>query len=153
MTQASSGLVERQRSLLVAADARLSNAETVAYLIVVVGAIILVGVAIWVINRLVHRWRYNSHAGLYRALCQAHHLSRAQRSLLTQVARYHGLARPGRLFTDPRLLDPGRLAKAFSARRSELARLRTQLFEEPKPEGDAATAETPSAEATPQASG
>jgi hypothetical protein len=90
-------------------------------LVVVVSAavvIALICLAVYAITYLVNRWQYNSPTSLFRGLCRLHGLNRNARQLLRRVARYHRLAHPARVFTEPGLLDSARLSpssRAFQA--------------------------------------
>lgn len=73
----------------------------------------------------------NSPHGLFRELCKAHDLTRAERRLLESVAARRHLADPGQLFVRPELLEaePG---KPANAERLALAQaLAAKLFGRP----------------------
>jgi len=81
-----------------------------------------------VANRIARRWRFNSHPALFYGLCKVHGLDSAARRLLKRVVRFHRLAQPGRLFVEPKWLDPANLGPSFRPQAAELERLRNRLF-------------------------
>jgi len=97
--------------------------------ILAAAGIVPVGVLLYLLNRLVHRWRHNSHPALFSGLCRLHGLDLGARQLLKQVVQYHRLAQPARLFTEPQWLDPARLRGPLQARAAELTALRERLFD------------------------
>ncbi len=64
-----------------------------------------VAIAVWILSRqaaLLERRRHtNSPRALFRQLCRAHGLKFGNRRLLWQLARYHRLEHPARLFVEP----------------------------------------------------
>jgi hypothetical protein len=108
---------------------RADAGEMFVWLLIAVGVIAVVCVVLYALNRMIHRWRYNSHPALFYGLCKVHGLDGNARRLLKQVARFHNLARPTRLFIDPKWLDPANLGGSFRARTGELWALRQRLFE------------------------
>lgn len=107
---------------------RLDTGQAVVWLVVAVGIIAGVCLAIRLGSRLLHQRRFNSHASLFRGLCQAHDLDAGDRRLLKQVARHHRLAQPARLFTEPKWLDPAGLRGGLRGRAAQVAALRSRLF-------------------------
>jgi hypothetical protein len=73
------------------------------------------------------------HRALFESLCRAHQLDRKSRRLLCEVAEFHGLSQPGRLFIERHWLFPMNLSPALKARSADLAALRRRLFHAPKP--------------------
>lgn len=111
---------------------RADAGEVLVWLLIAVGAIAAVCVLLYAVNRMVHRWRYNSHPALFYGLCKVHGLDGNARNLLKQVARLHNLRWPGRLFIDPKWLDPANQGGSLRARAAELAALRERLFRHAK---------------------
>ncbi len=89
--------------------------------------------------------------GLFRELCAAHALTRAECGLLARIAKSQNLEHPGRLFVEPARLADSRLPAALKESREELASLRTRLFAAlPAAEaGKAEEAKQPARESTP----
>ena len=106
------------------ADAR----QMFVWLLVVGTAIGLVSVVLVVANRIARRWRFNSHPALFYGLCKVHGLDSAARRLLKRVVRFHRLGQPGRLFVEPKWLDPAKLGPSFQTQAADLERLRNRLF-------------------------
>ena len=97
--------------------------------ILAAAGIVPVGALLYLLHRLFHRWRYNSHPALFCGLCRLHGLDRGARRLLKQVVEHYRLAQPARLFTEPQWLDPARLRGPLQARAAELTALRERLFD------------------------
>jgi hypothetical protein len=102
--------------------------EAWVYLAVAGGMIALVCLAVWLVSRWYSRRHHNSHRRLFQGLCRTHGLDRRARGLLKQVARHHQLRQPGRLFTEPKWLNPAELRGALRRRAAEVAALRSRLF-------------------------
>jgi hypothetical protein len=105
-----------------------NNNAMLVWVAVAVGAVALVGTLAHFGLRKFSRHCQHSHSALFQGLCDAHALDRNSRRLLAQVVRFHGLAQPARLFTEPEWLDPAALSGSFSAKTEELTALRNQLF-------------------------
>ena len=118
-------------SLLLAAR-RVSGPEAGGPLAVSL-AVALIAIAavcggLYVAHRWWDRYRHQSHAALFRGLCDAQGLDAPTRRLLAQVGRHHRLGQLARLFTEPQWLDPARLSGPLKARAQELSVLRARLF-------------------------
>jgi len=111
---------------------RADTGEMLVWLLIAGGTIAAVCVLLYVVNRLLHRWRYNSHPALFYGLCKVHGLDGNARRLLRQVARSHNLRWPGRLFVEPKWLEPANLGGTLRARAAELVALRERLFRRAK---------------------
>lgn len=110
------------------AGAAVSGGQLLLWLLLAGVAVGIVSGALYYGHRWHHRHRHQSHAALFRGLCETHRLDRSARRLLSQVGRYHRLAQPARLFTEPEWLEPAKLGDRFSAKAGEVADLRTRLF-------------------------
>lgn len=121
-----------ERHLLLAARAtgakEIDIGQMFVWLVVAGLGIGLICALLVVGTRIAHRRRFNCHATVFGGLCKIHGLDAAARRLLKRVVRFHGLAQPGRLFVEPRWLDPANLGSSFQARAAELEKLRRQLF-------------------------
>lgn len=114
---------------------RADTRHMVAWLLVAGAVIAVVSVILVIANRMAWHWRHKSHRGLFSGLCKMHNLDSSSRRLLNRVVRFHRLAQPGRLFIEPKWLDPAGLGPAFRADAVPLAKLRTSLFNL-RPKGD-----------------
>lgn len=108
--------------------ARSETGEMVFWLVIFGVAIAAICAAGFLITHFANRRRYNSHSSLFSALCNVHGLDRNTRAMLKQVARFHALAQPARIFTEPEWLDPAALGTAFAPKAEQLLALRQQLF-------------------------
>ncbi len=97
---------------------------------VLVGAIILACVASFVVNRYLHHLKYESHAGLFQGLCQAHGLDSASCRLLKQVVGSAELEAKARVFTEPGFLEKAIRNPRNTSNREKLTELYRQLFDE-----------------------
>lgn len=113
---------------LAAARPAVGNGTVLLWLSGAVGALLVVGIAARFGYRAMQRHRHHSHPALFCGLCDAHQLDRDSRRLLTQVARFHRMAQPARLFTEPEWLDPGNVSGALLVQSEELIALRNRLF-------------------------
>jgi hypothetical protein len=86
------------------------------------------GVVASVLARQDKRRLYNSPRALFHALCKAHGLDRASRTLLMQMARAQKLPLPARLFLEPDRFEPAMLAPEMRTQREAIAALRKRLF-------------------------
>jgi hypothetical protein len=107
---------------------RADTGQMLVWLLVAGAAIGVVSVVLVVANRIGRRWRYNSHPALFCGLCKVHGLDSSARRLLKRAMRFHRLRHPGRLFIEPKWLDPANLSPAFQPQAAELERLRNRLF-------------------------
>jgi hypothetical protein len=93
------------------------------------GAVIgAVSVVLAIAKRIARRRRLHSHPGMFRGLCKVHGLDTASRRLLKRVVRHHRLEHPGRVFVEPKWLDPANLGAAFQPFAAQLETLRNSLF-------------------------
>lgn len=102
--------------------------EVIGYLMIAATVIASVCLIVYFVSRLRHRWRYNSHRSLFNGLCRVHGLNRNARKLLKRVARHHKLGQPGRLFLEPKWLDPAGLRGSMREQAGNVAALRNRLF-------------------------
>lgn len=107
---------------------RADTRHMLVCLLVVGAAIGVVSVVLVVANHFARRWRFSSHSALFCGLCRVHGLDSAARRLLKRVVRFHRLGQPGRLFVEPKWLDPAKLGPSFQTQAAELERLRNRLF-------------------------
>ena len=71
----------------------------------------------------------STNAGqLFRELCRAHGIDRANRRLLKRLAAARGLASPALVFVEPKHFDPSDLPANLQSSASDFERLRSQLF-------------------------
>lgn len=105
-----------------------AGGEVVVWLVVALVAITGVCGGLCLAHRWWERHRHQSHAALFKGLCDAQGLDAPARRLLAQVGRHHRLAQLARLFTEPQWLDPASLGGPLEARAAELSALRTRLF-------------------------
>ena len=107
---------------------RVSGGEMLILLLIVAGIITVVCLAIRFASQFQRRRRFNSHGSLFQGLCRTHGLDRCARGLLKQVARYHKLTHPARVFTEPKWLNPANLRGILQRRANEAEALRNRLF-------------------------
>ena len=107
---------------------RADTGQMLAWLLVAGAVIGAVSLVLMVANRIGRRWRFNSHPALFYGLCKVHGLDSAARRLLKRVVRFHRLGQPGRLFVEPKWLDPANLGPSFQTQAAELEKLRNRLF-------------------------
>ena len=110
------------------ATSQLSWLDLIPY---VVGAV-LIGVGSAVYSHYNRRndmteWCDDPHK-LFRELCLAHHLDRASRRLLLQLAGALGLAQPAQVFLTPTAFEAGRVPAVLRGRAEELRALKERLF-------------------------
>ncbi len=65
---------------------------------------------------------------LFRELCRAHRLNKAQQRLLWQLAAAQGLSQPATIFLAPERFDPHHLPERLRGRQREIERVRDRLF-------------------------
>ena len=82
-------------------------------------------------TKMAHKWRTNSHQGLFWDLCKLHELDGGSRQLLKRAVEFHGLVPTARVFTEPKWLEPGILGDGFQSQAKALNRLRNGLFGDP----------------------
>ncbi len=114
--------------LLAASPRTADTGQLLAWLIgaaVVISSVCAVLIAV---TRYLHERRTNSHAGLFAGLCKCHGLDRSSRALLARVVRHWRLKEPGRVFLEPQLLDPAKLASIAGGNPRRIVALRTRLF-------------------------
>lgn len=95
------------------------------------GIIAVVCSGLLIYTKLAHRWRTDSHRGLFSSLCKLHELDRGSRQLLKRAIQFHGLVPPARVFTEPKWLDPSKLGADFRPQVKALKQLRNKLFATP----------------------
>ncbi len=99
-----------------------------------VGIVLAVVVAFVVLSRLMmrqeRRRRYHSPRALFKQLCKAHNIQRAERSLLLKLAQFRQVELPTQLFFESQHFDPQTLDNRFHDDLPRLAELRTTLFGE-----------------------
>ncbi len=69
----------------------------------------------------------NSPRALFRELCSAHGMSRAERDLLHEIAQWHNLADPVQLFIEPERFQPAEMHEALNCE-AEATELQNRLF-------------------------
>jgi len=110
-------------------DPTLITASIVTLLVVIV--------FLWGLTRLFNRQEgrrlYNSPKQLFRSLCRAHELDRAQCRLLLQIARTQNVAQPASLFLEPERLDSAVRQPQFKGQEDSLRQLRARLFTDLSP--------------------
>jgi hypothetical protein len=94
----------------------------------ILAAAALAAAAGLVCMRLLRRIRTDSPQQLFRDLCRAHELTRSSRRLLKQLAVARKLSHPSALFVEPMYFEMSDLPPALQSARSDLQRLRDQLF-------------------------
>jgi hypothetical protein len=117
------------------AQAQVDTGQMLVWLLVAGGTIGGVCVALVVVNRIVRATRGYSHPGLFSDLCKLHALDRGARRLLKQVAQFHDLTAPARVFTEPGWLNPASLGTQFASQTAALVKVWNLLFgsQEPNP--------------------
>ena len=111
-----------------AAAQRADTRQMLVWLLVAGAVIAVASVGVAIFNRIARHWRYQSHLALFYGLCRVHGLDASARRLLNRVARYHRLQHFGRLFIEPKWLDPAKLDASFQPQAADLERLRNRLF-------------------------
>lgn len=99
--------------------------------------LLVVIVFLWGLSRLLNRQEgrrlFNSPKQLFRSLCRAHELSRAQCRLLLQIARSQGATQPASLFLEPELLESAARQPQFKSQQEAFRQLRARLFSDLSP--------------------
>ena len=95
------------------------------------GIIAVVCGGLLIYTKMAHKWRTDSHPGLFSSLCKLHELDRGRRQLLKRAVKFHSLTPPSRVFTEPKWLDPAKLGEEFRSQAKALKQLRNRLFGEP----------------------
>lgn len=94
--------------------------------------LLIVALFLYALYRLMNRQEgrrlFNSPKQLFRSLCRAHQLSRAEQKLLMQLSRVEAIAQPASLFLDPDQFDAAMADPAFVGHEKRIERLRTRLF-------------------------
>jgi hypothetical protein len=107
---------------------------------IVVGSLIALGLlAARLVYVSVNRWRLGPN-GLFLGLCHAHKLRWSDRWLLWHLAGYYRMEDPGRVFVEPERFAPEGLPPHLAGRAARLAELRENLFHEPPPAKERASA-------------
>jgi hypothetical protein len=103
--------------------------DILGLLFVLAGMLVLVFVA-WGFSYW-QKWRelrvIDSPRALFKELCAAHSLDRADRELLYEIAQWHQLADPVQLFVEPRLFEPGAMHQDLDCD-LEVQELQSRLF-------------------------
>ena len=123
-----------QHPLLAKSPFLRSEADTgqmMVWLLVAGGIIAVVCGVLLLYTKMAHKWRTDSHRGLFWSLCKLHELDRGNRKLLRQAVQFHDLTPPSRVFTEPKWLDPAKLGAEFRSQAKALKQLRNRLFGEP----------------------
>ncbi len=113
---------------VLAARRSATGAELLVWLGVALGTIAAVCGGLYFAHRWLNRYRHQSHAALFRGLCDAQGLDPASRRLLARVGRCCCVSQPARLFVEPQWLDPAKLSGSLQARAEEVVALRARLF-------------------------
>ncbi len=96
------------------------------------GIAVGVAVLIWLLRRAQDRQSSRrttaNPRGLFRALCHAHGLSRANRRLLRRMAKIDKLEHPGRLFVEPARFTADEIPSALQSKRTQIMALGDRLF-------------------------
>lgn len=89
-------------------------------------------VLVWFLSRLAMRndkpGSYNNPRSLFRSLCRAHRLDRAERKLLERLAQFRQIKHPAALFLDPRQFETADLTADLRQQADKLRALREVLF-------------------------
>ncbi len=108
--------------------AQVDVASMLLWLGIAAVTIAVASVGAYLAHRAAQRRRFNSHPGLFDALCKLHQLNRAQRALLQQVVHVRKTACPGQIFTDPTWLTCKTLPAALQSKSADLEKLHRTLF-------------------------
>lgn len=84
-----------------------SSSRDVQGVLIFLLAACVIGVVAWALVAANQRWKnrvVDSPRGLFKELCRAHGLTRADRSFLEEIAEWFSLTDPIQLFVDPSLL-------------------------------------------------
>ncbi len=94
--------------------------------------LLIVGLFLYSLYRLMNRQEgrrlFNNPKQLFRSLCRAHQLARADRKLLLHISRVRHVAQPASLFLDPEQLDAAIGEGDFAGQENQIESLRTRLF-------------------------
>ena len=106
-------------------------------IVVSIVTLLVVIVFLWALSRLLNRQEgrrlFNSPKQLFRSLCRAHELSRAQCRLLLQIARSQNVSQPASLFLEPERLDTAARQPQFKSQQEAFRHLRARLFSDLSP--------------------
>ena len=100
---------------------------------IVLGTVLLFGLLAWIAGRLYTQWQkrvINSPRKLFHELCQTHGLVRADRELLREIARWHGLKDPVQLFFEPARFQSPEMRTALECEAAAFE-LEARLFANP----------------------
>ena len=120
-----------QQPLLAKGTFLRSEADTgqmMVWSLVAGGIIVVMCGGLLLYTKMAHKWRTDSHRGLFCSLCKLHELDRGSQRLLRRAVQFHGLAPPARVFTEPKWLDPAKLGAEFKSQAKALKKLRNRLF-------------------------
>jgi hypothetical protein len=117
----------------------------------------IVVVFLWILARLMNqqegRRLFNDSKQLFRSLCRAHELSRADRRLLIQIGRIRQCVQPANLFLEPDQFDAALEQPVFHGQRLAIQKLRDRLFRSPSLGDGVAATESRTAAAKPAPAG
>lgn len=112
-----------------------NTALNVSELSVVSGLVAAIGLTWWLYvqwKRYRERRQYHSPLGLFQELCDAHRLSRRQRTVLKSLMLAQRLDQPASMFLRPELFWPPHVPAALAGRQRELVQLHGQIFSRAK---------------------
>jgi hypothetical protein len=103
-----------------------------ALVVACLSVLAVVVVSLWLLVRLMNRQEgrrlSNDPRQLFRSLCRAHQLNRADRRLVAQIGRLRQLAQPASLFLEPDQFDAAAELPALHGQEAAIKRLRNRLF-------------------------
>jgi hypothetical protein len=111
--------------------AKLYVDDLVIAALVIAGVVVAACILTWLFSGSERVHRINSPRALFRKLCRAHGLGFRDRRLLAQLARYHRLDHPARLFIESGRFEPDALSPRLRRHADSLGALRETLFAEP----------------------
>ena len=123
-----------QQPLLAKSPFLRSEADTgqmMVWSLVAGGIIAVVCGGLLLYTKMAHKWRTNSHRGLFSSLCKLHELDRGSRQLVSRAVQFHKLTPTSRVFSEPKWLDPANLGADFGSQAKALKELRGRLFGNP----------------------
>jgi hypothetical protein len=113
---------------------RLDGSDLAIWICIIAGVTLVVFVLSKLLSRQERIRRYSSPRGLFRELCKAHGLDRAERRLLMRLANHHQLEHPARMFLEDERFGLESLSGELRGQGSEIVRLHDRLFAEPTTE-------------------
>jgi hypothetical protein len=106
----------------------LESLAAVKLLLLAVGAVLVLGLLVYLLMRLRQRW-HRKPLWLFLRLCRVHHVPLRDRWLLWRAARRLRLAEPALLFVDPVCLDDASALPSLFSRGDRLLELQAYLFD------------------------